>query len=124
MSTLGIYIQIPFCASKCSFCNFSSHVAGAAIVDGYCGAVVEEIARLPVLYGALGKGQELFRLPADTLYIGGGTPPLLGAERLEIVLKAVRTRFRLRAPVEFTLEVTPGSADEPFLRHAQGLGIN
>ena len=124
METLGVYIQIPFCASKCSFCNFSSHVAPPSLFDAYCRALEREIDSLPGFYIARGIGQDVFDLAVDTVYVGGGTPSLLGAERLEQVVSALRRRFRLSDSVEFTLEVTPGSAHRNFLERAQGLGVN
>ena len=124
METLGVYIQIPFCASKCSYCNFSTQVARATVFDGYCHAAEEEIERLPELYEAQGIGQGLLDLPVNTLYVGGGTPTIVGTERLAKVLRAVRRRFRLDTLLEFTLEVTPGSADAGFLAWARTQGVN
>jgi oxygen-independent coproporphyrinogen-3 oxidase len=124
METLGLYVQIPFCASKCSYCNFSTQVARASAFDAYCRAVEEEIERLPELYAAPGIGQGLLDLPVNTLYVGGGTPTIVGRERLARVLRAVRARFRLDAVLEFTLEVTPGSADADFLAWARAAEVN
>jgi len=124
METLGLYVQIPFCASKCSYCNFSSQVARPEVFDSYCRAIELEIERLPDLYDAQGVGQRLLDFPVDTVYVGGGTPTIIGAERLARILKAARERFQLEAPSEFTLEVTPASADENFLNEARGWGMN
>src|SRR6516164_818859 len=104
MGTLGLYVQVPFCASKCSFCNFSSQVALAGALDAYCRALEHEIAHLPAFYHASDIGQEILRIYADTVYFGGGTPTLLGRERLETVVSALRHRFEHRESVEFTLE--------------------
>src|SRR2546427_3851034 len=133
MPTLGIYIQFPFCASKCSFCNFSSRVAPESVFDAYCAAVERETERLPAIYeaAAAGLGEptgggmvDVLDLPVDTVYLGGGTPSLAGAERLERILAAVRRRFRVLDSLEFTLELTPRSADDDYLAKARGLGIN
>lgn len=124
METLGIYIQVPFCSSKCSFCNFSSRVARESVFDAYCRAIEQEIERLPALYEAEGIGRGLLSLPIDTVYAGGGTPSLLGAERLEQILSALRRRFLHSGSVDFTLEVTPGSADDSFLTRARALSVN
>jgi oxygen-independent coproporphyrinogen-3 oxidase len=122
--TLGLYVQIPFCASKCSYCNFSSRVARAEVFDSYCRAVELEIERLPDLYNAQEIGQRLLGFAVDTVYVGGGTPTIVGAERLARILGAARERFHLDGPPEFTLEVTPASADENFLKEARGWGVN
>jgi len=124
MQPLGIYVQIPFCASKCSFCNFSSRVEPSSLFDRYSQALEQEIVRLPADFEANGLGKEVFTLPADTVYFGGGTPPLLGAERLETIVRALRARFEVQTGGEFTIEVTPGSAEMQFLARAMRLGIN
>ncbi|HXX24408.1 MAG TPA: radical SAM family heme chaperone HemW [Terriglobia bacterium] len=124
MQPLGIYVQIPFCASKCSFCNFSSRVESSSLFDRYSNALEQEIDRLPADLEACGVGQSILALPVDTVYFGGGTPPLLGAERLERIVRALRGRFGVQAGGEFTIEVTPGSAGIEFLARAMSLGIN
>lgn len=124
MKTLGIYIQVPFCASKCSFCNFSSRVERRSVFDAYVHALEREIVSLPAFYSGQGTGQELLEFPVDTLYVGGGTPSLLGPARLGRIVKALDRRFHLERSLEFTLEVTPGSADADFLEAATLLGIN
>lgn len=124
METLGLYIQVPFCASKCSFCNFSSRVAHGDVYERYCRALAEEIDSLPKHYEMAGLATTLFEIPADSAYIGGGTPSLLGIDRIKKIVAELQRRFRFASEVEFTLEVTPGSADEDFLKHALALGIN
>jgi len=124
MQALGIYVQVPFCSTKCSFCNFSSRVERASALDAYCRALGEEIARLPSLYEACGVAGRLLDLPADTLYFGGGTPSLLGVERLREIVSALERRVQFRRSVEFTLEVTPGLRDAGFLGAMRLLGVN
>lgn len=124
METLGLYIQVPFCASKCSFCNFSSRVARAGAYDAYCQAVVQEIESLPEIFARAGIAPAIFEKTIDSVYIGGGTPSLLGADRLNSIVAGLHRLFRFDSNVEFTLEVTPGSADKDFLNQALILGIN
>jgi len=133
MPTLGIYIQFPFCASKCSFCNFSSQVAPARVWDAYCPALEREIECLPQIYeaadselsgGAAAGLTALLALPVDTVYLGGGTPSLGGAARLKQIWAALNRRFRLLDSHEFTVELTPGSADVEYLARARSLGVN
>ncbi|MGD0125951.1 MAG: radical SAM family heme chaperone HemW [Terriglobia bacterium] len=124
MRSLGIYVQVPFCASKCSFCNFSSRVEPSSLYGQYSAALEREIERLPVHYEALGLGEKVFTLPVDTVYFGGGTPPLVGADRLEEIVGALRRRFEMPSAGEFTLEVTPDSADPQFLARALRMGVN
>jgi putative oxygen-independent coproporphyrinogen III oxidase len=124
METLGLYIQVPFCASKCSFCNFSSRVARGDVYDRYCQALAKEIGRLPETYETAEIARKIFETPVDSVYMGGGTPSLLGAERIERIVADLHRLFQFASDVEFTLEVTPGSADKGFLNHALALGIN
>lgn len=124
MDTLGLYIQVPFCASKCSFCNFSSRVARSDVYDRYCQALAQEIEGLPVFYLSGGVSDHLLETPVDSVYFGGGTPSLLGGERLSQIIADLHRRFRVASAAEFTMEVTPGSADKDFLRQALALGIN
>lgn len=123
-STLGIYVQIPFCASKCSFCNFSSGVSPTSVFDGYCRALQSEICEMGDFYARAGISTQVLELRADTLYIGGGTPPLVGIERLRPVMEALRARFGAGKLKEFTMEVTPGSAPPQTLHDLRDLGVN
>ncbi len=124
MEHLGIYIQVPFCGSKCSFCNFSSRVARQDVYDGYCQAVCREISSLSDHYSSAGIEIPFQGSAADTLYFGGGTPSLLGARRLGKILASLRRRFAFSAELEATLEMTPGSAGIEFLNQANALGVN
>lgn len=124
METLGLYIQVPFCASKCSFCNFSSRVAPDSVYDRYCETLLEELRLIPGFYQSAGISLDLLRIPVDSVYMGGGTPSLLGGERVSRIVEELHQRFTITPSAEFTIEVTPGSAGGDFLRIARGLGIN
>ena len=121
---LGLYVQVPFCPSKCSFCNFTSRVQPSSVFDAYCGALEREIELLPILYKRHAIGQGLLGLDVDTIYFGGGTPSLLGIERLKGIIGDLAQGFRFGSTLEFTIEVTPGSADCSSLSDARALGIN
>jgi putative oxygen-independent coproporphyrinogen III oxidase len=124
MDSLGVYVQVPFCASKCSFCNFSSKVAPERAFDAYCGALLKEIETLPQAYASGGIAPTLCGLKVDTIYVGGGTPSLLGPQRLQQIVRALRECFHIVDSPEFTLEATPGSVDGTFCQAALKLGIN
>ena len=79
---------------------------------------------LQVSFGALGIPSEVLSFPVDSIYIGGGTPSLLGQGRLSLVVRALQHCLRFSEEMEFTLETTPGSADADFLRALYGLGGN
>ncbi|HUY12499.1 MAG TPA: radical SAM family heme chaperone HemW [Terriglobia bacterium] len=123
MENLGVYIQVPFCPSKCSFCNFSSRVAPARLIDDYWQALRKEIDGLPDFLSQQGIPSNVLELPVDTIYLGGGTPPLLGAATLVHLIERLRGRFKLAHLKEFTIEATPGSADLDFLLRIHDAGV-
>jgi oxygen-independent coproporphyrinogen-3 oxidase len=108
MTRLGIYVQVPFCQTKCTYCNFHTGVVSSARFAPYVACVCEEIARHREFYAAEG-----LNLPAgladavvDTIYIGGGTPSLLDAGHLRRIVEAIRGNFVVEL-TEVTLEADP-----------------
>ncbi len=97
MTNLGIYIHIPFCVSKCSYCNFYSFASNEALKDKYCESLISEIKKW---------GAEISR-PISSVYIGGGTPTALGGDRLCAVLGAVNSSFKVLKEAEITVEGNP-----------------
>lgn len=94
---IGLYIHVPFCASKCPYCDFYSlSPADTGLLDRYTQAVTD----------ALAYWRERIDAPADTLYFGGGTPSLLGEKRLTLILEAAARHFGL-CGAEITLEANP-----------------
>jgi oxygen-independent coproporphyrinogen-3 oxidase len=126
MESLGIYVSVPFCKAKCSFCNFASGAIGAGEfaldrVDGYVDRVCREIRGVRAKAAAMGA-----ELPVavDSIYFGGGTPSLLEARQLERVFGAVREEFAVSDRAEVTLECAPGQLEAATLEAAVGLGVN
>lgn len=95
---IGLYLHVPFCASKCPYCDFYSVVSTPEVWDAYTAALCNTITE----QGAL------CNTTADTLYLGGGTPSLLGAQRLTRILRAARQAFHVTDTAEITLEANPG----------------
>src|SRR5690349_18904503 len=124
MPGLGVYVQVPFCASKCTFCNFSSRVAPESVFDGYCRAVEREAAGLSSILRGIGARDEFILTPVDTIYFGGGTPPIVGSERLGKIVLAIRNNLRLASHLGFTIEATPGSLNGSSLWALLGMGVN
>ncbi len=122
--TLGLYIQFPFCASKCTFCNFSSRVAPRDIYDRYRALVEMELRSLPEHLARRGIDEALLSLEVDSIYLGGGTPSLLGAQNVRPLARSLLQTFKFAPSVEFTIEITPGSADERLLEELAALGVN
>ncbi|MGH9354194.1 MAG: radical SAM family heme chaperone HemW [Terriglobia bacterium] len=124
MESLGLYIQVPFCASKCTFCNFSSQAAPTSVYEPYIAAIEWEAALFPHLCGCIGLREGFAQLPVDTVYLGGGTPTLLGAGKLKKIFGAIRRHFKMNQVIEITIEMTPGSADDALLEYLLHLGVN
>ncbi len=95
---LGIYLHVPFCASKCPYCDFYSVVSTEAQWDAYTAALCAAVEHWAVLTDET----------ADTLYLGGGTPSLLGPDRLTQLITTARRAFRIPDTAEITLEANPG----------------
>jgi len=106
----GLYIHIPFCISKCRYCDFYSLTAVPELLDRYVDALLAEADSY--------NGGDF-----DTLYIGGGTPSLLGSERLEKLVNGLSRRFDLEDIRESTIEVNPESAGRDFLATAYSMNI-
>lgn len=109
MNKIGLYVHIPFCASKCYYCDFFSKANILQEKSVYTNAVIQSLNKW---------GKKLLRT-ADTLYIGGGTPSIIGAESLIAIAAAARASFLLNG-AEVTAEVNPVTANEfdlELLRH-------
>lgn len=116
MKTLGIYIHIPFCRSKCAYCDFYSLARGEDSMDAYAAAL--SAALRDAAPGAAGYA-------VDTVYFGGGTPTALGAKRLAALLDVVTAQYAVAPDAEITTEANPESArDAIALRTLRGAGFN
>ncbi len=110
----GLYIHIPYCISKCPYCDFNSKPLEPEEMDRYLAALIEELR---------GFSQGNRRI-VETLYLGGGTPSLLTEDQLTGLFGAVRTSFTLFDDAEITLEVNPGTLDPRKAAHLRSLGVN
>jgi oxygen-independent coproporphyrinogen-3 oxidase len=99
----GIYVHIPFCARKCGYCDFYSVVAGEEAHEEFLGLVAREAELVAREFPAAA------REPSDTVYLGGGTPTVLGAERLVRLLALLRDRFPVADGSEISVEANPGT---------------
>jgi oxygen-independent coproporphyrinogen-3 oxidase len=120
-STLGLYVSVPFCRAKCSFCNFASGVSSPAVIEQYVTQLCSEIDN-----AAAAADLHRAHLPraVDTLYFGGGTPSLLEPAQLQRIFAALRRNFTLAPNTEITLEAAPGQISDIVLDAAQQLGVN
>ena len=118
---LGVYVSVPFCRAKCSFCNFASGVSGPEAIAEYVTALCEEINAAAKTAARLGA-----KLPrrVDSVYFGGGTPSLLSPEQLGAIFAALRCGFEVEDGAEITLEAAPGQIAGEVLEAAMRLGVN
>jgi oxygen-independent coproporphyrinogen-3 oxidase len=118
---LGLYLSIPFCRSKCVYCNFASGVYPAGEHARYVDRLIEDLA------AACGWAEQIgAALPrrVDTVYLGGGTPSLLAPELIARLFAAVRAHFDLDPGAEITVECAPGQLADETLAALAALGVN
>lgn len=118
---LGIYISVPFCRTKCSYCNFASDVVSRAAFEKYVDRVCGDVAG--AADSAETMGAEIER-EADSIYLGGGTPTMLGGGQLERVFEAVRGEFSICSDAEITVECAPGTLTAEMLDTLLRCGVN
>ena len=115
--SLGLYIHIPFCVSKCPYCDFSTVVGRDHLSSRYVDALVREVReRIPQSHS--------HPVRFDTIYFGGGTPTSLSTAEIGRILEAVRTAGEVSEGVEITLEANPESAGPVKFRELRDLGVN
>ena len=121
MVALGIYISVPFCKTKCSYCNFASDVFSRVVFERYVDRVCADVVNAPQLAKEIG-GQ--IEPEVDTLYLGGGTPTVLEVAQLHRVFDAIRGQFSVRADAEVTVECAPGTLGPAVLEGLLLCGVN
>ncbi|HEV8593849.1 MAG TPA: radical SAM family heme chaperone HemW [Pyrinomonadaceae bacterium] len=118
----GVYLHIPFCKSRCSYCDFATDVwRDSNAVDRYVDALCHEIresGRHPV---ATALGSDLI---ADTVYFGGGTPSLQSPSQIEKILEAVNNEFSIDPAAEITMEMNPATVTSDNLAGYRSLGVD
>ena len=113
---LGIYIHVPFCRSKCQYCDFYSLTTkDDKLMDSYIEATCKHIKEA----GALAPGYQV-----DTIYFGGGTPSFFGADGMAMILSAIRRGFDVIHDAEITFEANPDSVSPKLLTRLRNEGFN
>jgi oxygen-independent coproporphyrinogen III oxidase len=118
---LGLYISVPFCKTKCSYCNFASDVFSRAVFERYVAGVCTEIEQAAQTADQAGG---LLDRTVDTIYFGGGTPTLLDVTQLERIFVTIRQNFFAPAGTEITVECAPGTLTSSGLETLQHCGVN
>ncbi len=114
-SPLSLYVHIPFCSLKCSYCDFNSYAGLEELVEPYVDALIAEMG----LWSHHARGR-----PVATVFFGGGTPSLLPIPQVERIVSALRDRFQMEHDAEVTLEANPGTVDLDYLQRLLTLGVN
>jgi oxygen-independent coproporphyrinogen-3 oxidase len=117
MSDFGIYVHWPFCAAKCPYCDFNSHVRSAIDESGWVDGIVRELEHVAAL-----QGEE--RGVVGTIFFGGGTPSLMSGTSVARVIDAISRLWPVANDVEITLESNPASADATRFRDYATAGVN
>jgi oxygen-independent coproporphyrinogen-3 oxidase len=118
---LGLYISVPFCRTKCTYCNFASDVFSRAVFQKYVDRVCDEISRADRSAEQLGGR---FERTVDSIYFGGGTPTLLDVAQLERIFVNIRQNLKLRPDAEITVECAPGTLSREMMAALVGCGVN
>ena len=113
MKEVGIYIHIPFCKSKCYYCDFVSFSGMGKYVDGYINALVKELIH---------KSKNNYYI--KTIFIGGGTPSIIDEKYIKQIMDTIKEYFDYDPKMEVTIEVNPGTVTEEKLKTYYDLGIN
>ncbi len=118
---LGLYISVPFCRTKCTYCNFASDVFSRAVFARYIDRVCADIHTTPETARQMGGRIEM---DVDSLYLGGGTPTVLDSQQLERLFVTVKQEFRLEPEAEITVECAPGTLTSEVLETLVRCGVN
>ena len=112
---IGLYVHVPFCVSKCAYCDFTSYAGREADIPRYVDAVIREITR---------RGAETGHPKADTIFLGGGTPSLLDEFQVTRILDALVVAFPMEEGAEITCECNPGTLTTPFAQALRKARVN
>jgi oxygen-independent coproporphyrinogen-3 oxidase len=118
---LGLYLSVPFCRTKCSYCNFASDVFSKTAYESYVQRILEDIAATTKTASELGCA-----LPdaVDSIYLGGGTPSILDPSQLQRIFGALRQRFTVTPGAEVTVECAPGTLSPALIETLLVCGVN
>ncbi len=117
----GVYIAVPFCKTKCSYCNFASDVFAPALFGRYVERVCGDIGRIGETAATMGARLDR---ECDSIYLGGGTPSLLAPAQLAQLFGQVRAQFDVARDAEITVECAPGTITDSLLAALVAAGVN
>jgi len=118
---LGLYISVPFCRTKCTYCNFASGVFSKAMFQGYIDRVCRDMEQACVLAADIGVRPER---AVDSIYLGGGTPTVLDITHLERIFVTISQNFEVARESEITVECAPGTLTDEMITCLERCGVN
>ena len=124
MKEIGIYVHIPFCSSKCFYCDFNSFANKGGYIEKYVKCLQKEIKNVGDRVRLNSNGNYAELPIAKTLYIGGGTPSFIDAKYIEQIMDTIQTNFEIDKNIEATIEVNPGTVTLKKLQKYREIGIN
>lgn len=116
----GLYIHIPFCRSKCPYCDFYSCLSKNADTETYVASIIDEIKTGRRTREFTSKSDLSF----DTVYFGGGTPSVIGADNIDRIIKCVKECYTVSGDAEITVECNPSSVNDEFFSKISAYGVN
>src|SRR5437764_723719 len=119
--SLGLYISVPFCRTKCSYCNFASDVFSRVAFERYVEREIADIHRAAETSEQMG-GQ--FESSVDSIFLGGGTPTILDISQLERLFVTISQKFQVQNTAEITVECAPGTLAPEVIEALQRCGVN
>jgi oxygen-independent coproporphyrinogen-3 oxidase len=119
--TFGLYISVPFCRTKCSYCNFASDVFSKTAYEGYVARVLEDIGDARHVASEVGC---ILPETVDSIYLGGGTPSILESNQLIRIIARVREQFTIAPNAEVTVECAPGTLTPALIETLLVCGVN
>lgn len=120
MDSLALYIHIPFCRQRCSYCDFNTYTTVSELQGQYVAALEREIRQV----GERARSHFGRDAAIHSIFFGGGTPSLLAASEVGGILDSANESFALEPGIEITLEANPTTVDGAYLRSLRGLGVN
>jgi oxygen-independent coproporphyrinogen-3 oxidase len=124
MNSLGIYISVPFCRAKCTYCNFASGVSSVSAHEQYVARVCGEMRSVRRRLSDAGGHDADIPPQVDSIYLGGGTPGVLSPALIEQLGHTLRQEFAVAPGAEITLECAPGQLDDAALSAMLVFGVN
>ena len=115
-SAHSVYIHIPFCTKRCSYCDFNTYAGITSLLPVYVNALCQEIVKV--------TSANSTAIPVHTVFLGGGTPSLLTAHQMEAILRTVDDCFDLTENAEISIEANPGTIVDDRLKDFRRLGVN